>query len=159
MFNYILVAVDGSTHAERALAQAIDLARTQGARLAILTAVPHVPVTAAYAGVSPASLAADAEAESEVILRRAQETVPDHVSVTTILTRAAVRDALVEQVETGRFDLLVMGSRGRGAVRSTLLGSVSHHLLNHTTIPMLIVHAEAPSGAREGESFVRAGAV
>jgi len=159
MFNHILVAVDGSTHAEQALAQAIDLARTQGARLAILTGVPHVPVTAAYVGIPPASLAADAEAESEGILRRAQETVPVDVSVTTILTRAAVRDALVEQVETGRFDLLVVGSRGRGAVRSKLLGSVSHHMLNHTTIPMLIVHAEAPSSAREGESFVRAGAV
>jgi len=158
MFNHILVAVDGSTHAERALAQAIDLARTQGARLAILTAVPHVPVTAAYAGVPPASLAADAEAESEGILRRAQETVPEGVSVTTV-TRAAVRDALVEQVETGRFDLLVMGSRGRGAVRSKLLGSVSHHMLNHSTIPILIVHDEAPSAAREGESYARAGAV
>jgi len=158
MFNHILVAVDGSTHAERALAQAIDLARTQGARLAILTAVPHVPVTAAYAGIPPASLAADAEAESESILRRAQETVPEGVSVTTILTRAAVRDALVEQVDTGRFDLLVMGSRGRGAVRSTLLGSVSHHMLNHSTIPILIVHGEAPSAAREDEAFVRAGA-
>ena len=131
----------------------------RSARLTILTAVPHPPATASYAGLSPSALEADAEVESEAILRRAKEMVPGDVPVTTILTRAPVRDALDEQVETGRFDLLVMGSRGRGAVRSTLLGSVSHHLLNHTTIPMLIVHAEAPLRAREGESFVRAGAV
>ncbi|MBV8991472.1 MAG: universal stress protein [Solirubrobacterales bacterium] len=129
----------------------------RSARLTILTAVPHPPATASYAGLSPSALEADAE--SEAILRRAKEMVPGDVPVTTILTRAAVRDALDEQVETGRFDLLVMGSRGRGSVRSTLLGSVSHHLLNHSAIPLLIVHAMAPSDRRERESGVLADAV
>ncbi|MBV8954122.1 MAG: universal stress protein [Solirubrobacterales bacterium] len=159
MFHDILVAVDGSIHAERALAEAVDLARTQRARLTILTAVPHPPATVSYGGMSPSALEADAEVESEAILRRAKEIVPGDVSVTTILTRAAVRDALSEQVETGRFDLLVIGSRGRGAVRSTLLGSVSHHLLNHTAIPLLMVHATTLSDERERESGVLADAV
>jgi nucleotide-binding universal stress UspA family protein len=40
-----------------------------------------------------------------------------------------------------------MGSRGRGAVRSAVLGSVSHAVLNHTTVPALIIHDGKESDA------------
>ena len=51
MFRNILVAVDGSTHADEALAQAIDLAESEHTRLTLIAAVPGLP-PAAYVGPS-----------------------------------------------------------------------------------------------------------
>jgi nucleotide-binding universal stress UspA family protein len=144
MFNNILVCVDGSEHAERALAEAIDLATTQRSRLTLLTAVSRPPYWAntplTAASIEP--LAVDLQKEAEKTLRAAVDQVPDSVPVTTILTEDPIRDALICQIKTGKYDLVVMGSRGRGALSASLLGSVSHYALNHSDVPVLIVRAE-----------------
>ena len=151
MFHNILVAVDGSPHADQALADAIDLADREHARLTLFTAVVPLPAAAFFgaAGDAVAVMFQEAEAQAEAILRRARDRVPDQVSVTTVLSTEPVEPALIRQVSKGHHDLVVMGSRGRGAVRSALLGSVSHFVLHHSPVPVLIVHAEAPSSARE----------
>lgn len=142
MFHNILVAVDGSPHADQALAHAIDLAGSGHARLTVMTAIPAVPPTTFVAAGETVRLAAELRAESEAIVARVRDRVPDDVPVTTILTEKPIRSALLCQIDAGHHDLVVMGSRGRGAVRSALLGSVSHHVLHHSPIPVLIVHSE-----------------
>ena len=141
MFHHILVAVDGSPDADQALAQAIDLAESEHTRLTLMTAEPQIPATA-YLTPAINALVADNHAEAEAVLRRARERVPEDLPVTTILTDQPIRTALIHQIEAGHHDLVAMGSRGRGAVRSALLGSVSHYVLNHSPVPVLIVHAE-----------------
>jgi nucleotide-binding universal stress UspA family protein len=151
MFQNILVALDGSPDSDRALMQAIDLAESEHARLTIFSAVA-TPPAAAYigaGGVVAATLARDAEAETAAILRAAAERVPDDVSVSTVLSSEPARPALLHRITTADHDLVVMGSRGRGAVRSALLGSVSHYVLHHSPVPVLIVHADRRQG---GES-------
>ncbi len=93
-----------------------------------------------------ATFARDAESETETILREAVERVPDRVSVSTVLSSEPVRLALIHQITNGHHDLVVMGSRGRGALRSVLLGSVSHYVLHHSPVPVLIAHAERERG-------------
>jgi nucleotide-binding universal stress UspA family protein len=144
MFHNILVAVDGSPDAEAALAQAIDLAESEHTRLTLIAGVPKVP-SVSYIGLTGeplAELAADARSWAEDVLRRARDRVPDDLPVATILTEQSIRSALIQQIERGRHDLIAMGSRGRGAVRAALLGSVSHYVLNHSPIPVLVVHAD-----------------
>ena len=144
MFRNILVAVDGSPDAERAFQHAIDLAECAAARLTVFSAVP-APPSLAYASPGAAALAdiqEKAREETETIVRDARERVPQSVSVTTVVKDEAVKPALIAQIDAGHHDLVVMGSRGRGAVRSVLLGSVSHHVLHHTRVPVLIVNAD-----------------
>jgi len=143
MFRNILVAVDGSPDADRALAQAIDLAESEHTHLTLMTAVAHIPASA-YLTPAISALIADTHAEAQAILRRALDRVPEDLPVTTILTDQPIRTALISQIKTGHHDLVAMGSRGRGAVRSALLGSVSHYVLNHSPVPVLIVHAQHP---------------
>ncbi|HWF51226.1 MAG TPA: universal stress protein [Solirubrobacteraceae bacterium] len=143
MFRNILVPVDGSPDAEEALAQAIDLAEAEQASLTLMTALAELPATAyVVAGQATGDLVEDRHDQAAAVLRQARERVPDGLAVTTVLTDEAIRTALIRQIDEGRHDLVVMGSRGRGAVRSALLGSVSHYVLHHSRVPVLIVHAE-----------------
>ncbi|MEA2208558.1 MAG: hypothetical protein QOF54_1035 [Solirubrobacteraceae bacterium] len=163
MFHSILVAIDGSADADQAVTQAIDLAESERARLTLFTAVVTPPAEAYWgaAGSAAADLVRDAQTQAETVLRAAVERVPNGVSVSTVLSKEPVRPALLHQIKSGEHDLVVMGSRGRGAVRAVLLGSVSHYVLHHARVPVMIVHADqqpedggtaAPSDASGAES-------
>jgi nucleotide-binding universal stress UspA family protein len=144
MFRNILVSVDGSPHAQRALGEAVDIARAGHGRLTILTAVGQPPAWAASSiATGAAALSAlDLEREAVQIMREAVKHVPDDVPVTTMISRRPIRSALMKAAACGDYDLLVLGSRGRRALTASLLGSVSHYALNHSPIPVLIVHAD-----------------
>ena len=148
MFRNILVAVDGSPDATEALRDAIDLAQSEHTRLTLVTAVPQIPATGLLVpGAVTDDAIADTRAWAEAILRRALDQVPDDLPVSTVLTDQPIRPALIRQIKDGHHDLVVMGSRGRGTVRSALLGSVSHYVLHHRPVPVLIVHAQQSAAA------------
>ena len=148
MFRNILVAVDGSPDATEALRDAIDLAQSEHTRLTLVTAVPQIPATGLLVpGAVTDDAIADTRAWAQAILRRALDQVPDDLPVRTVLTDQPIRPALIRQIKDGHHDLVVMGSRGRGAVRSALLGSVSHYVLHHSPVPVLIVHAQQSAAA------------
>jgi nucleotide-binding universal stress UspA family protein len=138
MFRSILVAWDGSGHARRALAEAVDIARTQEARLTLLTVAAPVQV---WAGpyVVPIS-EADLARAAEQIAAEGEALVPEGVPVSARTASGHAGMELLKRAQAADHDLIVMGSRGRGAVRSAVLGSISHYVLNHAQVPVLIVH-------------------
>lgn len=147
-FHRILVPFDESPSASRALTEAIGLARTYAARITIVTVAP-LPSMWALGGVYGVPLDIpetnqQLERQYERILRTAVHRVPDEISVQSFILRGSAGPAIVDEATAGDYDLIVMGSRGRGDVRSLLLGSVSHHVLQASPLPVLLVHeAEA----------------
>ena len=147
MFRRVLVALDSSRHAEQALVEAVDLARSSQGRLTVMTVVPE-PSTWTLLGASAAPLNLPAlrlqtEHACQRLLAAAVDTVPEDIPVQTIIRYGAPGAAIVEEARAGDHDLIIMGSRGRGELRSLLLGSVSHHVVQASPSPVLVVHAPA----------------
>jgi nucleotide-binding universal stress UspA family protein len=145
MFRNILVAVDGSAPAELAMRHAIELAVSGHSRLTLLTAVapPRRLASWGLAVTGMISVLERAEAEAEKIAQRARDSVPRDVPVAGVVAKQAARHAILQQITDGHHDLVVMGSRGGGIVRSAILGGVSHYIMQHSPVPVLIVSAEA----------------
>jgi nucleotide-binding universal stress UspA family protein len=148
MFHSILVPVDGSAHAARALAEAADIARSADAGLTVMTCVPDPSGWLLSGGgwgaaVDLGAIARESEQEYRAMLDGAVSAVSG-VTVAAVVAYGRAAPAIVEQVERGAHDLIVMGSRGRGNLRSLLLGSVSHQVLQTSPAAVLIVHAPEP---------------
>jgi nucleotide-binding universal stress UspA family protein len=141
-FHRVLVAVDGSRHADLALSMAIALAERDHARLAILTVIPNVTETAAMAygaGVDPIALQADADRNAEKTMRAALDAVPDDQPVDSVQRRGHAGPEIVAQVKAGNHDAVVLGARGLGRIGS-MFGSVSQHVLHHSGVAVFIAH-------------------
>jgi nucleotide-binding universal stress UspA family protein len=147
VFRSILVAVDGSPAAERALDEAIDLARAEGARLTLINvaAPPKVLFPSTY--VAPLSSEAEQEQEAQAVLDAAEARVPDGIAVSTVVRTGPAAEAILERAEQGRHDLIAMGSRGLGAAGALLLGSVSRGVLAHSHVPVLVARTDEREAA------------
>jgi nucleotide-binding universal stress UspA family protein len=141
----IVVGVDGSEGADRALAFALDEARARHADIKAVAAW-HVPAAAYETGWVPVSVdPTDFEKIAEAGLEKSvEEAASSGVSVTPIVREGQAAEVLVAEAHGA--DLLVVGSRGLGGFKGLLLGSVGQQCAYHAACPVVIV----PSGSRQG---------
>ena len=153
----IICGVDGSQDSRLALRVAADLARRFGARLIVVNVVaalqdPVIP-TLAYApmarpvGPMPPMTARrpdfDVEAADAMLERIATEEGLSDAELRTSVGIPAER--LTDLADDEDAELIVVGSRGRGAFKAAFLGSVSNSLVGVARCPVLVV----PRGAGE----------
>ena len=141
MFKRILLATDGSPHAEEALKYTRDLALRDEAQVVVVHAV--FPLPAFLGEPERQRLISHNVVEGEQVAGQAAEKLReagvDDVIVEVLEGPPA--DAILRVAETRQCDLIVMGSRGHGELTSLLLGSVSHRVLAHAHVPVLVVRA------------------
>jgi nucleotide-binding universal stress UspA family protein len=142
MFLNILVAVDNSDSARHALEEAIDLARAMNSRLTLITVAPPLSHYVTLAGVSAETMRKELDKWAEDILRKAAATVPDDVVVHRVQRSGHAGPEILREVERARYDLVVLGTRGRGRAQEGLLGSVNGYLHFHSRVPILSVPEE-----------------
>lgn len=143
MFRSILVAVDGSSSSIKALEEAVDIARSEGGRLTLISVatLPRWPVSFGPFA-TPYWTDAELERQAREVLDRAEAIVPDDVPVSSIVGHGPAAEAILNRVECARHDLVVMGSRGLGPAGALILGSVSRAVLAHSPVPVLIARAD-----------------
>ena len=136
----VVVGIDGSDEAARALALAAGLARTSGASLRVLVAVRQPLVLApAYPWVDDT---AEHLARQHAIAGRLAADAVARAHASPVSVEAEVMDGepglLLEEASEDA-DLVVVGSRTWGALRRTVLGSTSDRLMHHAHCPVLVV--------------------
>lgn len=141
----IVVGVDGSRNAHRALGLAVDLAAESDAELVVVHSweipYPYDPVAMSAAGYQPQEDLFEKQSE-ELVAGLLTEVVGERgedlgIEITVVRTQDSPVSAIIEA--SAGADAIVVGSRGRGTVRGLLLGSVSQGVLHRSTIPVVVL--------------------
>lgn len=120
-----------------ALRKALELGDKLGAEVTIAHVVPNVFIPAEVP-FDAGRLAEEAMRAGEVLLTQAAAEVA-RPNLARVCLRGSPGEAIVELAETGHYDLVVVGSKGRGAVSRMLVGSITDRIVHICKRPVLVV--------------------
>ena len=136
----IVCGIDKSDTAKEALRFALHEATVRGTRLRVVHAWSMTPVVEMTGpGMIPVYDSSSVRAGAEEALRSIVADVAGDraVDVERVLVEGPAGEAILSQAHDA--ELIVVGSRGFGAVKSFVLGSVSQHVLHGATCPVVII--------------------
>jgi nucleotide-binding universal stress UspA family protein len=144
MFRHIMVPLDGSIFAERALPPAVHLAALTGATVHLVRAVEPPPAPARMhtpINVYDMYMAEEIQAAATYLESIRAQLSTDGLRVQVQPLAGGPLYALPHYEHRAGIDLVVMSSHGRAGLARVALGSVADHLLRHGTAPVLLVRA------------------
>ena len=140
MFKKILVPSDASEPAQRALLKAVEIAKEFASQIVLLHVV-YTPEALGYTLSEGISVPQD---ELSIYGKQALTAAIAGIDTRNILIEKKQLPGhpgkvILDEIESGDFDLVIMGNRGYGAIAGSLLGSVSQRVLNKAKCPVMIV--------------------
>jgi nucleotide-binding universal stress UspA family protein len=144
----ILIATDGSDSGHEAVEFGLELAEEQGAWAHVIHVTPTVDVMpySNFGFIAPALPHEFDEHDSEPLEKAVELAQEKALRIETKLLKGKPADEIVAYGDSIDADLIVVGSRGHGALTSALIGSVSRGVLRESRRPVLIVRG-APVAA------------
>jgi nucleotide-binding universal stress UspA family protein len=145
MYQHILVPIDGSPTSQRALEEALGLAKQigQGAQLELLYVIEIILFPDSEIYFNYAELQKTMRASGEKILAQAEKMVRQAgVALKTRLLEAdgeRVASVIVEEARRWPADLLVIGTHGRTGFSRILFGSVAEGVVRTAPVPVLLI--------------------
>jgi nucleotide-binding universal stress UspA family protein len=140
-YTKILVAYDGSKASEDAIEQAIMLARdNESTQLEVIHVynIPNIIVGEAMF-TPPPEYEREIISYSQAVVEKAKNLLKDTPHNTINLHYGNPAKVILEQAEETQCDLIVIGSKGHSGIMEFMLGSVSHNVVLHAKVPVLIV--------------------
>lgn len=138
--KHVLVGIDGSAASHKAARMAAEIAGKFGARLTLAYVVPRLLLPPDAYGLTVAEVEAEHRAHADEVLAAATAALGPGAAPARLVLFGSPADALVEAAQAEQADLVVVGSRGHGAVSRVLLGSTSGRVVHVSTGPVLVVH-------------------
>lgn len=148
MYQHILVPVDGSELADRALDHAVKLAAALKARLSLVyvrmpyapVVLPNLPYPSSVLPSPETYEQAEAEHAAHLLAKSAMRVhALDGECAMLHPENADAWKGILETAERESCDLICMASHGRGGLGSLILGSQTQKVLAHSTLPVLVV--------------------
>ncbi|RKP52978.1 universal stress protein [Cohnella endophytica] len=141
IYHRIMVAYDGSKASEKALRHAVALAESKpGSRLTVAYVKYRPPFTVGgYGFIPPSGYDEQLHNYETDLLAKVKTTIASLSYAGVQVLEGNPAAALLDYAHANNFDLLVMGNRGMGVLREWVLGSVSHHVVQHARFPVLVV--------------------
>ena len=151
----ILICYDGSADANEAIARGAPLLRGQPATVLTVWSPYDAAALGLSGGVEDMQESDDAgrlhaEHEAQEGARLATEAGFD-AEPRTVEKRTTIADAILDEAATLEATAILMGSRGLTGVKSLLLGSVSHAVIQHADRTVIVVPSPAVAAARTRE--------
>jgi len=142
MYKKILVPLDGSELAKKALDQAENLAKTFDAEIILFQVVPFMPIYGSPELVTPLIVdEKQKEAAEKYLLTLTEELKKKGLKATsTVKTGQQVAVEIIDFAKESGVDLIVMCTHGRSGITRWVLGSVAHKVLTRAETPILLIH-------------------